>query len=260
MDHREVGKHWDELAPTWTALVRNGYDIYRDGFNTPAFLETLPKIKGLRGLDIGCGEGHNTRQLAERGANMTAVDISQVFLDLAAEIQPEERDIDYSVASAVQLPFPGNYFDFATGFMSFMDIPETPLVIREAYRVLKPGAFLQFSISHPCFDTPLRIKHYNPDGSTRSYEIGDYFRNLEGEKIELNKPGSRAYEDGYPSFTIPRFTRTLTQWFHALIESGFVIEMVNEPHPSEEVVARYPHVQDAQVVAYFLHVRARKPA
>jgi ubiquinone/menaquinone biosynthesis C-methylase UbiE len=37
-----------------------------------------------------------------------------------------------------------------------MDIPETERVLAEIFRVLRPGGFLQFSISHPCFETPYR--------------------------------------------------------------------------------------------------------
>jgi hypothetical protein len=34
---------------------------------------------------------------------------------------------------------------------------------------------------------------------------------------------------------------------------------MQEPWPSDETVRDWPYLQDAQVVAYFLHVRARKP-
>jgi hypothetical protein len=34
---------------------------------------------------------------------------------------------------------------------------------------------------------------------------------------------------------------------------------VEEPQPSDLVVQSVPHLQDAQVVPYFLHIRARKP-
>jgi hypothetical protein len=44
----------------------------------------------------------------------------------------EPLGIDYRMASAVKLPFPDGVFDFATGFMSFMDILETELVLSEA--------------------------------------------------------------------------------------------------------------------------------
>jgi trans-aconitate methyltransferase len=66
MDHEEVGRPWNENAEVWTQLVRAGYDLYRDGLNTPAFFEMLPDVDGLSGLDVGCGEGHNTRLLAQR--------------------------------------------------------------------------------------------------------------------------------------------------------------------------------------------------
>ncbi len=258
MDHRDVGRHWDGIAPTWTALGRGGYDHYRDSFNTPAFLEMLPDVKGLKGLDIGCGEGHNTRLLVEAGASMAAIDISGVFLQYANEIQPEGREIDYSNASAVELPFKTGQFDFAAGFMSFMDIPEIELVLKEAFRVIKPGGFLQFSITHPCFDTPHRVKHYNLDGTTKAYEIGDYFNVLYEDLVELNKPGSKGAALGFPSIHIPQFNRTLSQWVNAIVDAGFTLEKMNEPHPSDEIVKRFPHVQDSQVVAYFLHIRCRK--
>ena len=80
MDHEEVGRYWDENAEAWTELVRAGYDHYRDGLNTPAFLAMLPDVDGLSGLDVGCGEGHNTRMVAGRGARMVGVDVSGNFV------------------------------------------------------------------------------------------------------------------------------------------------------------------------------------
>jgi trans-aconitate methyltransferase len=63
MTHEEVGQYWDGNAEAWTLLARAGYDVYRDHVNTPAFFAMLPDVAGLTGLDIGCGEGHNTRLL-----------------------------------------------------------------------------------------------------------------------------------------------------------------------------------------------------
>lgn len=261
MDHREVGRLWDENAQAWTTLSRAGYDTYRDSFNTPAFLEMLPDVRGLRGLDIGCGEGTNTRQVASCGAHMTAFDISSVFVQHAAEFHQEALPpIQYAVASAVELPFRDACFDFATGFMSFMDIPETDQVLSEAFRVIKPGGFLQFSITHPCYDTPHRVNLRNQEGLTYAIEVGDYFRNLEGQVTEwLFSSAPPDAVEGTQPFKTPRFTRTLGQWFNLLIDTGFIMERISEPRPSDETVKECPNVQDAQVVAYFLHIRARVP-
>jgi hypothetical protein len=44
-----------------------------------------------------------------------------------------------------------------------------------------------------------------------------------------------------------------------LARAGFRLEYVAEPCPTDEVVRRCSAVQEAQVVAYFLHVRVREP-
>jgi len=161
MKHTDAQCYWDGNAATWTKQARAGYDVYRYHLNTPAFFRMLPDVAGLWGLDIGCGEGHNTRLLADQGARVVGLDISAVFVDHAQrseELQP--KGVDYLAASAVQLPFAGAIFDFATTFMSFMDIAETESVIAEACRVLKPGGSLQFSI-------PPLLRHPTPTPSAR---------------------------------------------------------------------------------------------
>jgi ubiquinone/menaquinone biosynthesis C-methylase UbiE len=261
VDHEEVGRFWNANADAWAKLSRAGYDVYRDYLNTPAFLAMLPEVEGLSGLDIGCGEGHNTRLLAQRRAIVTAIDISEVFIAHAKQLEEQEPlGIDYRVASAVEAPFADATFDFATAFMSLMDIPETGRALAEAHRVLKPGGFLQFSITHPCFDTPHRRNLRDENRLTYAIEVGDYFRNLEGEITEwLFGAAPPEVKQGLPKFKTPRFTRTVSQWLNLLIETGFQLERVEEPRPTDETVRDCPDMQDAQVVAYFLHIRARKP-
>lgn len=262
MNHNEVGHYWNDSAEVWTKLARAGYDVYRDYLNTPAFFRMLPHAAELAGLDIGCGEGHNTRLLAKLGARMTAVDIAPVFIGHAirAEIDKPLK-INYLLASAVDLPFADASFDFATGFMSFMDVPETDRVLAEAWRVLRPGAFLQFSITHPCFDTPHRRNVRDAQGRTYAIEVGDYFQTREGEIDEwLFTAAPPHVKLGLRKFRIPRFTRTLSQWLNLLTDVGFLLERIEEPRPSDETVAACPALQDAQVVSYFLHLRVRKPA
>jgi ubiquinone/menaquinone biosynthesis C-methylase UbiE len=260
MKHTDVKRYWDRNADAWTKLSRAGYDVYRDHLNTPTFLAMLPDIHGLSGLDIGCGEGSNTRLLGGRGARMTALDISEVFIRHAARPPAlEPSSADYLVASAVELPFADETFDFATGFMSFMDIPETDCVLAEAQRVLKPGAFLQFSIIHPCFDNKRNLRDEN--GHTYAVEVSDYFQNLHGVVEEwLFSAAPPEAKEGVRNFKIPRFTRTLSQWLNLLVEKGFRLERLEEPRPSDKVVREFPALQDAQVAAFFLLIRARKPA
>jgi trans-aconitate methyltransferase len=66
VERLDTRKLWNANAATWTELTRAGFDVYRDLVNTPAFFALLPPVDGRLCLDLGCGEGHNTRLLAGR--------------------------------------------------------------------------------------------------------------------------------------------------------------------------------------------------
>jgi len=261
MNHLKVGEYWNANAETWTQLVRAGHDVFRDRLNTPAFFASLPPVAGLSGLDLGCGEGHNTRLVARRGAKVTAIDIAEVFIRHArAEEARAPLGISYQQASAVELPFADATFDFATAFMSFMDIPETAEVLREAWRVLRPGGWLQFSILHPCFNPPHRRCLRDDDGHTHALEVGDYFLEPEGRLDEwIFGDAPAAVRSRLPKFKVPRFHRPLNHWLNLLVAARFQLEHCAEPCPSDEAVRDYPVLHDAKVAAYFLHLRVRKP-
>lgn len=259
-DDRDVRRCWDANAATWTRLTRAGYDVYRDGLNTPAFLALLPPVAGARGLDLGCGEGHHTRLLAARGAHMTAVDLSGVFLRHAvAAATAAAQPIHHVQATGSALPFPDGAFDFITAVMSLMDMAALPQVLVEAHRVLRTGGFLQASIEHPCFTTPHRRKVRDGRRRTVAVEVGGYFDRIEGEPQVWSFSAAPAeVRTAVAPFRIPRFTRPLSVWLNLLVESGFTIERLEEPRPSDEDVRAAPRLEDAQTVAYFLHLRVRK--
>jgi hypothetical protein len=62
-----------------------------------------------------------------------------------------------------------------------------------------------------------------------------------------------------PVFKIPCIRLTLAQWVNALVETGFVIERMGEPHPKPEIIEKYPQLKAAALMPFFLHIRARKP-
>lgn len=261
MEPAEAAGYWEANAEDWTRQARAGYDIYRDALNTPAFLAMLPGVEGLRGLDIGCGEGANTRLLARMGAKMQAIDVAPTFIRHAMEV--EEADplgIAYRAGDGMELPFPDEDFDFATAFMSLMDMPDQGRALKEAARVLRPGGFLQFSILHPCFVPPYRKVLREADGTVRAIEVGGYFDQTDG-KVETWWFSAVQQEDRkYTApFSVPRFHRTLSTWVEIVCRAGLVIEEMGEPCASEELAAMVPVVADSRVAALFLHVRARKP-
>ena len=180
----ELAAYWEANAEAWTRYSRIGYDVYRDALNTPAFLAMLPQVSGLSGLDIGCGEGSNTRELARLGARMHAIDNAPTFIRHARSTdEADPLGIVFHVADAALLPFAHDTFDFVTAFMSMMDVPDQAYAMREACRVMRPAGFLQFSILHPCFFRPRRRVLRDANGMTRAIEVAGYFDRSEERRV-----------------------------------------------------------------------------
>jgi ubiquinone/menaquinone biosynthesis C-methylase UbiE len=261
MDQAAVAEYWEANADTWTQLARSGHDVYRDAVNTPAFLAMLPSINGLKGLDVGCGEGSNTRQLARRGARMHAIDIAPTFIRHAKAIEDADSlGIVFQIGDGTALPFTQESFDFVTAFMSLMDIPNPDRAVHEVYRVLRPGGFLQFSILHPCFVPPYRKVLREPDGTVRAIEIADYFDS--NERVDTwwfsTLPAERRAK--IAPFRVPRFHRTLSGWVEIIRAAGLTIEKFGEPCAEPDLAEAEPVVADTRVAPLFLHVQARKPS
>jgi SAM-dependent methyltransferase len=242
---------WETGAEAWTQWVRGGGDVYRDLHNTPAFLASLPPVRGLIGLDIGCGEGAGARALAAHGARMTGVDIAPTLVQFAAETERSDpHGVTFAVADAAALPFPAASFDFATAFMTMMGLPDPWGALREAYRVVRPGGFLQFSILHPCFVPPLRRVLRDAAGLAYAVEVGRYF-DCAPHILEWRIGDDR-------TFRAVQFHHTLGEWMNGLVDAGWQIESIAEPSATESEAAAEPGVQDTRVVPLVMHVRARR--
>lgn len=111
-------------------------------------LQSLPReFKDVRGkvLDVGCGAGAFTGSLKQRGPELEVygVDISKKAIKLAKKDFP---DINFSVASAYQLPFPDNFLDGAVVKCVLEHLEDPAKALAELKRVLKPGG-LFYSIT-----------------------------------------------------------------------------------------------------------------
>jgi SAM-dependent methyltransferase len=250
---------WDANAPVWIELSRAGFDVYRDLVNTPAFLEMLPAVEGSLGLDLGCGEGHNTRLVAQRGADVVGLDISRPFVGAAAtQERSDPVGISYVLGDAGRLPFASSSLDFVTAFMSLMDVGDPDAALREVARVLRPEGFVQFSIAHPFTNTPVRRWIDSETGEREALAVGGYF--LDGPLAEtwiFGAAPENLRQQRRP-FHIVYAHRPLAGWLNAVIRTGFVIEAVSEPCADEDTAARHPEVADTRIAPYFLLVRARR--
>ena len=94
-------------------------------------------------LDVGCGAGFLTNDMAERGHRVTGVDASPEALDFAAR-RDRSRSVVYRRGEAESLPFPDASFDVACA-MDLLEHVENPgRVVGELARVLRPEGLFFF--------------------------------------------------------------------------------------------------------------------
>jgi SAM-dependent methyltransferase len=188
------------------------------------------------------------------------LDISPRFARAAAGRRlAAPGQVEVVLGSGLSLPFPDESFDFAVAFMSLMDIPQPAGAVAEAARVLRPGAFLQFSISHPCSNTPFRRWVDNDEGNRVALATGGYFDQT--DYVERWSFGAAPAEvrSRWQPFTVPRFPLTLAAWLNAVAATGLVVEEACEPRADDEVAQAHPEVADTLIAPFFFLLRARKP-
>lgn len=98
---------------------------------------------GMHILDLCCGHGIVAAGLLQAGATVTGLDFSPAMLRIAREMVPEAEFVE---GDAMALPFPDASFDGVTMGFGMPHVPNPPAAMREARRVMKPGAHLSYSV------------------------------------------------------------------------------------------------------------------
>ncbi|UNK48881.1 glycosyltransferase [Lysobacter sp. S4-A87] len=103
-------------------------------------------MKGLRVLDVACGEGYGSALLASVAESVVGADISEEAVAHARAHYPLDN-VEFVQASATALPFADAQFDAVVSFETLEHLSEQEEMLTQIRRVLKPGGF--FIVSSP---------------------------------------------------------------------------------------------------------------
>ena len=126
---------------------------YMAAFTAPFMLRDLALHAGQRVLDLGCGVGAMTQQLANYfdGLHLFGVDIQRGSL---ATAQANHPMVGYTLADAARLPYQAQVFSFVHSSWLLEHVPSPLAVLHEVRRVLKPNGQCQFTeVDNASFQT-----------------------------------------------------------------------------------------------------------
>ncbi len=211
---------YDPIADTYAGKVDEA--PHNAFYERPAMFGVMPGVAGARILDAGCGNGWYAEQLLHRGADVDAIDSSEVMVSHArARLQAKlteggEGRLSIKHADLIDpLPFDDARFDGVVSPLVMHYIADWRPTLREFRRVLKPEGWLLFSTHHPATE----MVRFAPENYFMVEHVVDVWKWL--GKVEF-------------------YRRPLTEISSALADAGFSIERLVEPVPTEEFRAVNP--------------------
>jgi ubiquinone/menaquinone biosynthesis C-methylase UbiE len=176
-------------------------------------------LEGCRILDVACGEGVFSREMAAAGAQITGVDLSSALLAMAKErAAAAEATIRYVRDDAQRLSTLGDdQFDGAICILALMDIPDLAAVFQSVARVVHADGWYVVAITHPFYDGPHAswVEHGDDVSRvthtylTEGYWISDYAQGVRGQ--------------------VGAHHRTISTYLNTAFDAGWVLESMVEP-------------------------------
>ena len=225
----EAVEIWDEISGWWDDKIGDG-NTAQDYLIEPTQERLLALEHGSKVLDIACGAGRFTRRMADRGAKITAIDHSSVFIETGAtafdRLRRSHRILGRQRRRCQRFgTLPGAPFDAAVCTMGIMDMAVITPLAETLPRLLKPGGRFVFSVLHPVF---------NSDGTRNTLEREFTADGVE-ERFAVWVPDylkTRAYRGiGIEGQTRPHwyFHRPISELLRVFLNQGFALTGFEEP-------------------------------
>lgn len=227
--------------------LRGNPSAANDVIEKPALFSLAPDLHNKSVLDIGCGYGENCVQFLKLGATkVTGLDISEKMLEIAKN-ENSSPNILYVNKSMTDLNEITEKFDVVFSSLAVHYIEDFDKLVKDIYNLLNQGGYFIFSQEHP-LTTALLTQDYwtrNSENKRIHYNLTTYA--LEGErKVTWIVDG------------VIKYHRTISSIINSLSSSGFVIEQMLEPIPSNDIMKQYPSYKKYIHKPDFLLVKVRK--
>ena len=152
-------------------------DLWNEHISRYTFAARLARRK--RVLDVGCGAGYGTAELAQTAREATGIDVSAEAVEYA-QTHYGRVNVRFEVGSATEMPFADASFDLVVAFEVIEHLENWQQLLTEARRVLAPGGQLVVSTPNKLYYAESREQSGPNPFHTHEFEIEE-FRGALGE-------------------------------------------------------------------------------
>ena len=182
---QQVAAHWNRRAAGFDEDFGHSIRTSAERAAWDRILNLMvPQRNALDALDVGCGTGFLSLELAARGHRVTGIDFAPAMLVEARRKSAESGfSIRFEEGDAENLPFAAGSFDLVVSRHLLWTLPHPEAAIDEWIRVLRPGGRL--AVADGQFDPGVLVhQHENARSSTEYADIGERLPFLGGRPRE----------------------------------------------------------------------------
>ena len=223
-----VEAHYDELADHWDVFTEVAW---KERVLWPTVQSLLPALSGQRALDVGCGDGTYSARLADEGADVLGVDLSEEMVRVARENYGDRAEFRRADVTESLSSVGDDSVDVVLCQHVFSHLPAIETPLSEFARVLAPGGSLVVTTHHPFHDFLVVDEREYPDTSA--------IDEMELEPVVEPAPDDPNYHEterfeihwGGPDSSNPGtyYRRPLGALLQPLLDAGFSLRTVDEP-------------------------------
>lgn len=212
----------------------------------PVFRALLPDLYDRKVLDLGCGFGWHCRYAREQQArSVVGVDLSEKMLARARE-STNDSAIEYRRLAIEDIDFSAEEFDVVLSSLALHYVERFDIVCQKVHYCLVPGGSFVLSVEHPIFTALAAQDWYCGQHGERLHWPVDHYQD-EGPRLAR-----------FLDHDVVKYHRTVATYVNTLIDSGFTMTKLSEPHPTRELLDTHPEWQDERRRPMFLLMAAVK--
>ena len=222
-----IAAEWDRIALARHKQIVSGNDLSFNHVLMPTVVDFLQGCDLNRVIDLGCGTGELTGELARVSGEVSGVDLSPLSIEIAEETCCGTSNITFHATTVEGFAkrWTGQLFTTAVANMTLMTCLDLDSFVKAAAKLVAPKGHLISTITHPWF-----WPNY------WGYDNADWF-NYHREVV-IEAPFRISAE--ITEHVTTHVHRPLSVYLNSLTRQGFLVDRILEPYPNEDIQALYP--------------------